>query len=157
MFENAPFDNDGFTLTDRWYCKETSTWYPVGTSRREIEQDMNDESNHRTTTCFSNGEYRYLPNGHEWTDKKPCMMVKCNGGWLIAYQVGDPGIYDEIAVDFVADDGRCLQMVTVGMSEGDEFMSDDEDMAMHVYVWDGMNEELQHSHYVHIDEDSCWY
>lgn len=38
--ENAPLDEEGFTLTDRWYCEDTQTWYPAGTSIREIRNDM---------------------------------------------------------------------------------------------------------------------
>lgn len=38
----APLDEEGFALTDRWYCEETSTYYPAGTTIREIEKDMND-------------------------------------------------------------------------------------------------------------------
>lgn len=43
LFEGAPLDDEGFTLVDRWYCKETDTFYPVGTTTREIELDMLDE------------------------------------------------------------------------------------------------------------------
>lgn len=38
--ENAPLDEEGFALTDRWYCEDTQTWYPAGTSIREIRNDM---------------------------------------------------------------------------------------------------------------------
>ena len=36
---DAPLDEEGFTLIDRWYCEETCTYYPVGTTVREIEKD----------------------------------------------------------------------------------------------------------------------
>lgn len=38
--DDAPLDEEGFTLTERWYCEETETFYPVGTTVREIEKDM---------------------------------------------------------------------------------------------------------------------
>ena len=38
-FSDAPLDEEGFTLTDRWYCEETHTYYPVGTTVREIRND----------------------------------------------------------------------------------------------------------------------
>lgn len=41
-FNGAPLDKEGFTLTNRWYCEETSTYYPAGTTIREIEKDIND-------------------------------------------------------------------------------------------------------------------
>ncbi len=38
-FSDAPLDEDGFTLTDRWYYEETDTYYPAGTTVREIWKD----------------------------------------------------------------------------------------------------------------------
>jgi len=35
-----PLDEEGWALTDRWWCEETSTWYPVGTTVWEIRKDM---------------------------------------------------------------------------------------------------------------------
>lgn len=50
---DAPFDlEEGFTLTDRWYCKETSTYYPVGTTRWEIERELDDGAGNQ-------GEHRH--------------------------------------------------------------------------------------------------
>ena len=40
LLRGAPLDDEGFTLTDRWYCEETGTFYPVGTTTREIESDL---------------------------------------------------------------------------------------------------------------------
>ena len=40
LLDDAPLDDEGFTLVDRWYCKVTDTFYPVGTTRREIDQDL---------------------------------------------------------------------------------------------------------------------
>ena len=37
---SAPLDEEGFALTERWYCAKTSTWYPAGTTAREIQKDM---------------------------------------------------------------------------------------------------------------------
>lgn len=44
LFDGAPLDDDGFTLVDRWYCKETDTFYPVGTTTWGVEADMLDKT-----------------------------------------------------------------------------------------------------------------
>lgn len=38
--DGAPLDEEGFTLTDSWFCEETQTRYPIGTTVREIRRDM---------------------------------------------------------------------------------------------------------------------
>lgn len=35
----APLDEERFTPTIWWYCEETRTFYPVGTTVREVEKD----------------------------------------------------------------------------------------------------------------------
>ena len=39
ILNGAPLDKEGFALTDRWYCEETCTYYPTGTTVREIKRD----------------------------------------------------------------------------------------------------------------------
>lgn len=39
---DATLDDERFSLTDRWYCEETCTYYPAGTTVREIEKDAED-------------------------------------------------------------------------------------------------------------------
>ncbi len=40
VFDSAPLDGEGFILVDRWYCKESDTFYPAGTTTYEIERDV---------------------------------------------------------------------------------------------------------------------
>jgi hypothetical protein len=44
VFSGAPLDEEGFMLTDRWYCKETDTFYPVGTTTYEIGKELENMS-----------------------------------------------------------------------------------------------------------------
>ena len=91
----------------------------------------------------------------------PLLAVRCKGGYLVAYNPSDPGYYSEISVDFVSDDGGVLQLATVGRDE-----SSDEDAArrfmpdyqpMHVYAWNGMEEDVQTVQYVTVDDSSYFY
>lgn len=88
------------------------------------------------------------------------LVLKCKGGYLVAYPSGDPGIFDEINVVFVADDGRLLQLAIVGRDEekGD-WRSDEvpDYQPMHVYAFDGVDEEVQSIQYVTVNDNSYWY
>ena len=66
------------------------------------------------------------------------LMVRCKDGWLVAEQAGDPGLYDEIEVFLMTDDGRTWQ-------------------PMHVYAYDGRDDDVAHEQYVTVDEHSDWY
>ena len=109
---------------------------------------------------MKNGAFEYLPEGNKWSCGNPAFKIGCDGGYLLAYQTGDPGIYDEISVDFVSDDGRLIQLATIGRSEHPS-----EDMAdmiagyqpMHVYAYDGVEEDVASTQYVTINDDSLWY
>lgn len=115
---------------------------------------------------FELGAFEYLPKGNEWTYGQPAFKVACKGGYLLAYQTGDPGIYDEVSVDFVSDDGRLIQMAVIGRDENEDYESDGWDVAdsdafgyqpMHIYCYDGMGEEVASTQYVTISDGSHWY
>ena len=107
---------------------------------------------------MENGAFEFLPEGNKWSYGNPAIKVGCEGGYLIAFQSGDPGVYDEISVNFVSDDGRLLQLATIGRDEGND-LSDfiREYQPMHVYAYDGIEEVVASTQYVTVDEDSHWY
>ena len=89
------------------------------------------------------------------------LMVRCKDGWLVAEQAGDPGLYDEIEVFLMTDDGRTLQLAVIGREDSgeDEFMKDIVPgwQPMHVYAYDGRDDDVAHEQYVTVDEHSDWY
>lgn len=91
----------------------------------------------------------------------PSLVVRCGGGSLIAYAVGDPGLYSEIAVDFVSDDGKAMQLAVIGRDECDEwdaFPAPEGYQPMHVYAYDGIEEGVQSTQYVTVDAlKGNWY
>ena len=105
---------------------------------------------------MKNGAFEFLPNGNKWSNGNPAFKVGCEGGYLLAYQTGDPGIYDEISVDFVADDGRLIQLAVIGRDE-DPFAWFDGYQPMHVYAYNGTNDDVAHDQYVTINDNSLWY
>ena len=107
---------------------------------------------------MKNGAFEFLPNGNKWSYGNPAFKVGCEGGYLLAYQTGDPGIYDEISVNFVADDGRLIQLATIGRDEDgglEGFIKGYQ--PMHVYSYDGVEEDVASTQYVTINDDSLWY
>lgn len=98
---------------------------------------------------MTNGEFEFLPDGNEWTWGRPALMIGCGGGYLLAYQAGDAGEYDEVGVDFVSDDGRLVQLAIVGREEATGLMR--------VFAYDGLNEDVAHTQHVSINDDSHWY
>lgn len=105
---------------------------------------------------MKNGAFEFLPNGNKWSNGNPAFKVGCEGGHLLAYQSGDPGIYDEVSVDFVADDGRLIQLAVIGRDE-DPLAWFDGYQPMHVYAYNGTNDDVAHDQYVTINDDSLWY
>lgn len=90
------------------------------------------------------------------------LMVRCKDGWLVAEQAGDPGLYDEIEVYLMTDDGRTLQLAIIGRTEDAESFDwmrevDPEWQPMHVYAYDGRDDDVAHEQYVTVDEHSDWY
>ena len=90
------------------------------------------------------------------------LMVRCKDGWLVAEPSGDPGVYDEIAVYLKTDDGCELQLAVVGRDEQEEtyeYMRRNEPdwQPMHVYAYDGRDDDVAHEQYVTVDEHSDWY
>lgn len=107
---------------------------------------------------MKNGAFEFLPNGNKWSYGNPAIKVGCEGGYLLAYQSGDPGIYDEISVNFVSDDDRLIQLAVVGRDE-DQDLSDfiKGYQPMHVYAYDGIEEDVAQDQFVTINDDSRWY
>ena len=66
------------------------------------------------------------------------LEVPCAFGTLVAEQAGDPGIYDEIEIDLIDNEGRMMQLVVVGTSKYDTDI--DGNPELHTYVWDGSDE-----------------
>jgi len=87
------------------------------------------------------------------------LVLKCKGGYLVAFPSGDPGIFDEIEVVFVADDGKLLQLAIVGRDEDDDYDGGNtpDYQPVHVYAFDGVHEEVQSTQYVTVNDDSHWY
>jgi len=95
-------------------------------------------------------------------DGNPALMVRCSDGWLVAQQFGDPDYYNEISVYLKADDGRTLTLAIVGKDESDE----DEEWSksyipawepMHVYAYNGVDEEYEHAQYVKVSDEESWW
>ena len=107
---------------------------------------------------MENGAFEFLPNGNKWSYGNPAIKVGCEGGYLLAFQSGDPSVYDEISINFVSDEGKLIQLATIGRDE-------DCDLAdfiggyqpMHVYAYDGIDEDVASTQYVTIGSDSHWY
>ena len=77
------------------------------------------------------------------------LEVPCAFGTLVAEPVGDPGIYDEIAIDLIRPDGRLMQLVVAGARSGD-------DPELHVYVWDGTDESATHTILPNMETAIWW-
>jgi hypothetical protein len=82
------------------------------------------------------------------------MVLETNLGRLVVYPNGDPGIYDEFNIDLVAPDGRILQVACVGVTENDGF---DEDPELHVYAWNGRDEDVSTETILDVCDNSHWY
>ena len=83
--------------------------------------------------------------------RSPLISVRCGFGRLVASVTGDAGIYDDLSIDLLTDDGRHLQIATVTCNETDG------DPRLSVLVWDGVDEFVAHEHQVTVDNDSYWY
>ena len=89
--------------------------------------------------------------------RSPVISVRCGFGRLVASVTGDAGIYDDLSIDLLTDDGRHLQIVTVSC---DEAVYDDEndEPGICVLVWNGVDEDPAHSRPIHVsDKHSRWY
>lgn len=102
------------------------------------------------------------PLGSVTINERQQLKVRCKGGYIVAEPFGDPGVYDEIVVLHERDDGKTLQLAIVGRTEdGDdcdwiyEVTPDWE--PMHVYSYDGRDDDVAHEQYVKVDEQSNWY
>lgn len=88
----------------------------------------------------------------------PTIGIDTAFGRIEASIAGDPGIYDEIAIDLIAPDGRRLQLAIIGVTENDagieKFGGEPE---MHAYVWNGTEEDCKWAHDIAVGDDSYWY
>lgn len=71
--------------------------------------------------------------------KRKKLQVPCNGGYLVAVEVGDGDIYSGIAINFVRDDSKECQCAWVETI--DEYDCIDGRDMLHVLVWDGEHED----------------
>ena len=62
--------------------------------------------------------------------------IPCAFGTLIAEEFGDPGVYDEIAIDLMRPDGATMQLCVAGTWSGEGCYEPE----LHVHVWDGSDE-----------------
>ena len=100
------------------------------------------------------GTFEFSETGFAGITNRPAMRICTKHGWLVCCRVGDDGIYDEFEVDLVKDDGRVLQLSTTGVTEDYEF---DDHSDVHVYAYDGMNEDVAHVQAVRVCEESMWW
>lgn len=88
----------------------------------------------------------------------PTIGIETAFGRIEASICGDGGIYDEIAIDLIAPDGRTLQLAIVGVEEGDAGL---EKLGygpnMHAYVWNGTEEDCKWAHDIAVGDDSYWW
>ena len=83
----------------------------------------------------------------------PTIEIDAVGGKVVAYVGSDIDCYSEVFVDFIADDGRVMQLACVGQDHAVEGMKPE----MHGYVWDGIHEDCKHTHTIEVGDDSYWY
>ena len=96
--------------------------------------------------------------GTERWDKQqvsPFISVRCGYGRIVAHVVGDEGIYDDMAIDLVDDDGRVLQLATVTCYEQQEFDRDTQPQ-LKVLAWDGRDDDCSIVQTVEVDSEAHW-
>jgi hypothetical protein len=82
----------------------------------------------------------------------PALSVQGVGGKVVAYVGCDTDEYAEISIDFIADDGRVMQLAFVGQDH-----SDPDAPKMHAGIWPGTTEDAQYFHEIEVSERSYWY
>ena len=86
---------------------------------------------------------------------KDGFRVRCGFGWLYAHPTGDPGIYDDVSIDLVNDDGDLLQVCTVTCYEGE---GDPRWPAeLKTLAWGGIDECAVTEQEVTVNDNSYWY
>lgn len=100
------------------------------------------------------GDFEFSETGFEGISACPTMRIRTKHGWLVCYRTGDDGIYDEFSVDLINDDGHTLQMSTTGVTEDVEWPDRSD---VHIYAYDGMNEDPAHIQPVRVCEESMWW
>ena len=88
----------------------------------------------------------------------PTIGIETALGRIEASIFGDAGIFDEIAIDLIAPDGRVMQLAIVGVSENDAGLEKcGGEPTAHAYVWNGVDEEYAWGHDIDVSDDSHWY
>lgn len=92
-------------------------------------------------------------NGIEGISDGPCMTIDAVGGKIVVSVYGDTDGYSEAWIDFLADDGREMQLAVVGQTH-----VDGEEPKMHGYVFDGVSgDDAAYMHDIEVSERSYWY
>lgn len=107
------------------------------------------------------GRHAIIHEGIDWVTNTPTLAVRCSGGYIVAYNSSDPGYYSEINVDFIADDGRTMQLAVIGKDEGNDesYKPFPEYEPMHVYPYNGKTMDVVDDNitYVAVSDESYWY
>ena len=75
------------------------------------------------------------------------MVLECKFGKLVCEVMRDDEDYREFAIDLIADDGKKYQVAVIGTNErGDD--SDFNDDMVHVYAWNGRQEDCAADFYM---------
>lgn len=87
----------------------------------------------------------------------PIVAVQTGLGKVVASVCGDAGIYDELCIELVRDDGRTLQLAVIGVTEKDNEYEDD-DTGLHAYVYDGISSDgPTWDHDIAVSDNGAWY
>lgn len=100
-----------------------------------------------------NGDVRYHKNGCEASYGNKTLSIETALGSLVVY-ANSTGVYDEFCIDLIGRDGRILPVAVVGVAEPNDFSDEPE---LHVYAWNGKDEDVADSTVLTVNENSCWF
>jgi len=86
----------------------------------------------------------------------PLIAIRCGLGTLVASIGGEAGIFDDLCIDLLTDDNRCLQLATVSCYE----VTDDtglKEPKLKVFSWDGVKDDVAHVQEVTTGDTSYWF
>lgn len=76
----------------------------------------------------------------------PIVAVQTGLGKVVASVCSDAGIYDELCIELVRDDGRTLQLAVVGVTE----------IGLHAYVYNGISGDVTWDYDIAASDDGAW-